>query len=159
TWSGTSMTTAAALTVDGAGNISGSGIIEHMSDLDYFTFNTGAGAISLSVSVPSGYNTLDAKLELLDANGNILATADPSDSFNATINFTATGGTYYLVVASHGISSSATSTNYGQDVGSYILSGTIIPTGTPAPTAPSNLTATAASSNQINLSWTDNSNN
>ena len=42
TWSGTSLTTAAALPVDANGNVGGSGIIEHMSDLDYFTFNTGA---------------------------------------------------------------------------------------------------------------------
>jgi hypothetical protein len=33
------------------------------------------------------------------------------------------------------------------------------PTATPIPAAPTNLTATAASSSQINLSWTDNSNN
>jgi hypothetical protein len=159
TWSGTSTTTAAALGVDSSGNVSGSGVIEKMSDLDYFTFNTGAGNISLTVSVPSGYNTLDAKLELLDANGNVVATADPSDSFNATINYTASAGTYYLVVASHGTSANATGTNYGQDVGSYTLGGTIIPTGVSAPAAPSNLTASAASTSQINLSWTDNSNN
>jgi hypothetical protein len=158
-WSGTSLTTAGALTVDGSGNISGSGIIEHMSDLDYFTFTTGAGALSLTVNVPSGYNTLDAKLELLDANGNVLATAYPNASFSATISYPATAGTYYLVVASDGMSSGATATSYGQDVGSYSLSGTIIPTATPAPAAPSNLTATAASSSQINLAWTDNSNN
>jgi hypothetical protein len=159
TWSGSSTTTAAALSEDSSGNVSGSGIIEKMSDLDYFTFNTGAGNISLSVSVPPGYNTLDAKLELFDANGNVVATADPSDSFNATITYTATAGTYYLVVASHGTSANATPTNYGQDVGSYTLSGTIIPTGVSGPAAPSSLTASAASTSQINLSWTDNSNN
>jgi hypothetical protein len=159
TWSGTSLTTAAALPIDSSGNVSGSGIIEHMSDLDYFTFNTGAGAISLTVNVPSGYNTLDAMLELLDSNGNVLAIADPSNSFNATINFSVTAGTYYLVVASHGMSSGATATSYGQDVGSYSLSGAIIPTGALAPAAPANLTAMAASSSQINLTWTDNSNN
>jgi hypothetical protein len=33
------------------------------------------------------------------------------------------------------------------------------PTATPTPAAPTNLAATAVSSSQINLSWTDNSNN
>jgi hypothetical protein len=159
TWSGTSLTTAAALPVDANGNVSGSGIIEHMSDLDYFKFNTGAGAISLTVNVPSGYNTLDPKLELLDASGNVLAIADGNASFTATLNCTATAGTYYLVVLSEGMSSGATATNYGQDVGTYTLSGTIIPTGALAPAAPSNLAATAASVSQINLSWTNNASN
>src|SRR5207237_3246233 len=36
---------------------------------------------------------------------------------------------------------------------------TATPTPTPTPAAPTNLAATAASSSQINLSWTDNSNN
>src|SRR5262249_23701906 len=80
-WSATSTSAAAALTVDSTGNVSGWGIIEKMSDLDYFTFTTGAGNLSLTVNVPSNYNTLDAKLELLDANGNVLATADPSTTF------------------------------------------------------------------------------
>src|SRR5262249_42207136 len=44
--------TALPLTVDGAGNVSGSGVIVHMTDLDYFSFTTGSGSITLNVNVP-----------------------------------------------------------------------------------------------------------
>lgn len=44
----------------------------------------------------------------------------------------------------------------GYFAGAAITSLVVTPIPTPAPTAPSGLTATAASSSQINLSWTDN---
>jgi hypothetical protein len=44
-------------------------------------------------------------------------------------------------------------------VGQYTVSGTVVPAGASAPAAPSNLSASAASSSSINLSWTDNSAN
>jgi hypothetical protein len=154
---GNTTTTASTLTVTGTGDVSGSGLIGLMTDLDYFSFVTGSGTITLNVSVDIPFNILDSRLELRDASGNIVASADPSTEFGATITYNAGAGTYYLVVASHGISAGATATNYGFNVGSYSLSGTIIVGGATPPVAPSNLAATAISSSQINLSWTDNS--
>src|SRR5262249_6768402 len=121
------------------------------------SFTTGAGTVTLTVSVPTPYNNLDARLELRDANGTVLASTDPSDSYSASVSYTAAAGTYYLVVASHGTSANATATNYGFDVGQYAVSGTVVPTGTTAPAAPTNLSASAASSSAINLSWSDSS--
>ena len=89
---------------------------------------------------------------------------DPGQSYQLIGNAPANGTTYsdpgratsvlynYRVSAYNGGGSSAT-----------IQTSITIPGGPPAPpappAAPSNVTATAASSSQINLSWTDNSNN
>src|SRR5262249_19520590 len=96
---GDSAATATPLTVSSDGTFSASGVIERMTDLDYFSFTTGSGTITLNVTVPTPYNNLDARLELHDANGNLVASADPASSYSATITCTVPGGTYYLVVA------------------------------------------------------------
>ena len=67
---------------------------------------------------------LDLKLELRDAAGNLLTSADTS-SLGETLSTNLTAGTYYLLVASHG--------GYG-DVGQYTLTATL-PSATPAPIA------------------------
>jgi hypothetical protein len=156
---GNSVATATPLTVDGTGAVSASGVIEHMTDLNYYSFTTGSGTITLNVNVPTPYNNLDARMELLDASGNLVASDDPSTSYSASITYTATAGTYYLVVASHGPSANAISTNYGFDVGQYTVSGTVVPANSTAPAAPTNLSASAGSSSAINLTWSDNSSN
>lgn len=127
--------------------VSGAGIIGKTNDVDYFSFATDSGAISLRVDVPAGINNLDARLELRDAGGNLLASADPTDSYGASLNYViATGESYRVVVGSHG--------NYG-DLGQYIVSGTIVPQADTGMAAPTNLTA-IASGNLVHLQWTDN---
>lgn len=156
---GNTIATATVLTVSGTGSVTGAGVIERMTDLDTFSFNTVDATITLTVNVVGSFANLDARLELRDMSGFVVASADPSTSFSATLTYAASAGTYYLTVASHGASSAATSTNYGQSVGQYTLSGSIIATGATAPLAPSNLAATALSGSQIDLSWLDNSDN
>ena len=112
---GNTSATATALTV--AGNqLSGSGIIGTTSDLDYFSFSTGGGQLSLSVDV-AAYNNLDVSIQLRDSSGAIIASAAPTNSFGATINAAVAAGSYRLVVASGG--------GYG-NVGQYTVSGTIL---------------------------------
>ncbi len=156
---GNSISSATPLTVSGT-QVSGSGLIGQMTDLDYFSFVSDPGAISLTVSVPRPFNNLSARLELRDANGNLLASAGPDSTFGATLNYTlSSAGTYYLVVASSGVSSGSTSSNYGFNVGTYSISGTIV-TSTSSVLAPSNLTANSGgSTNQATLNWTDNATN
>src|SRR5262249_48888477 len=122
---GDTAATATTLTISTSGAFSASGVIEKMTDLDYFSFTTGGGTITLSVNVPTPYNNLDPRLELRDASGNLVASADPAAGYSATITYTATAGTYSLVVASHGASASATGTNYGFDVGQYTVTGAV----------------------------------
>lgn len=146
---GNAVVNATALAVNG-NQLSGSGIIEQTSDVDYFSFRTDAGQINLWTQVPGGINDLDARLELRDSTGTLIASADPSDSFGASITTTVAAGTYYLVVGSHG--------HYG-DVGQYTVGGTILaPAGGTVINTPTNLTATAVSG-QIALTWTDNATN
>ena len=154
--------TAAPLTV--AGNtVSASGVITSMTELDDWSFTTNAGTVSFTVSAlnydGSHYSNLTPKIELLDANGNVVVGWQDPNTWTVSWSGTLAAGSYRLVVSSHGVYSSAqTSTNYGFDVGSYTISGSILtPAGFVA--APSNLIAAASGSSQINLSWTDNATN
>jgi hypothetical protein len=79
---------------------------------------------------------------------------DP-DAGNVTWTGTLPAGSFEVVVGSHGISSLATPTNYGFDVGTYTITGAVVrPANYLAP--PTALTATGVSTSQINLAWTNN---
>ncbi len=115
---GNSLRQATDLSISGS-TATGAGVIEQTADVDYFVFTTGKGRIYFTVSVAPNVNNLDATLKLLDNQGRVIAAADPSNSFNATITANITrAGKYYVVVGSHGL--------YG-DVGQYSLKGTIVP--------------------------------
>src|SRR5262249_14471119 len=110
---GNSITAASALSVVN-NQFSVNGVITTTSDVDYFSFSTTGGSASFSLTVPSSVADLDGRLELRNASGTIIASADPSGTLNASLTATLTAGTYYVVVASHG--------SYG-DVGTYQLAG------------------------------------
>lgn len=145
------LATATPLAVSG-GQFSRSGLISGTRDADLFSFTTGAGQVSLAVDVPANVQNLDARLQLLNANGTVLVTADPSNSFGASITRTLAAGTYYLRVTSHG--------NYG-DVGTYTVHGAVVGASAIAtlPATPTNLIATIASSHRVDLAWQDRATN
>lgn len=98
----------------GSGNLlTGSGVLTTTSDVDYFSFETNAGDVTVSVTVPSAVNNLDARIELRDASNNLIASAAPSNSFSASLTANVPAGSYRVIVASQG--------NYG-DVGTYTVS-------------------------------------
>lgn len=143
---GNTVATATALTVSGD-QLSGSGIITTTADVDYFSFTTGAGQVTINVGVPTKVANLDARLELRSATGALIASADTSN-LGETITANLAAGSYRVVVGSHG--------GYG-DVGQYIVSGTIVAgTGINPPT---NLVANTVAAGQINLAWADNATN
>jgi fibronectin type 3 domain-containing protein len=142
---GNTIAQATELTLSGV-DVSGQGVITQTSDKDYFSFVTGEGTISMSVSVATIYANLDTTLDLYDANGTLLLALDPSGSVGASFNLFVAEGTYYLRVGSHG--------SYG-DVGQYTVSGTVIDLGNQMP-APSNLIADVVSTSRIDLAWQDN---
>ena len=144
---GNGATTATPLAVSGE-QLSGSGIITTTADVDYFSFTTGAGQVTLNVGVPTGWANLDARFELRSATGSLMASADSSTSLGATLTANLAAGSYRIVVGSHG--------SYG-DVGQYTVSGTIVSgTGVNPPT---NLVASPVNGGQANLSWADNAGN
>ena len=138
----------AASAMSGASTFNISGVIEKMTDKDFFSFTTDAGTVSLMGSVVAYGATLDLKLELFSASGQQIAIADTT-SFGESLSLPLSAGTYYVAVGSHG--------GYG-DVGQYTLSGTIVqPVNYVA--APANLTTSVISAGQVNVAWTDQSAN
>lgn len=99
------------------GSVNQSGIIEQMTDADYFTFTTLAdGTVSLNAATATVGANLDISLELYSSTEVLLASDDPSSSLTASLSESLTAGTYYVVVSSSG--------DYGE-VGQYTITGTI----------------------------------
>ncbi len=146
---GNTIASAKSLTASGS-SLSGAGIIERTSDVDFYKFSTGAGKVTLTGSVASVGAMLDLKLKLFSSSGAQIASADTS-SLGETLTANVAAGTYFL-----GVYSKA---NYG-DIGKYTISGSSAGAGAaPAYTlnAPGNVAATAVNSSQISLSWSDTS--
>lgn len=128
-------TTAAATRGIGAGTVSLSGVLAHVADVDVVAFNAGAGAVTLNVATlvaASGTRggNADVKLELLDAAGTVLATADPAETTGASLTRTLAAGLHYVRLTPSGtgdpFSSSPTGyTAYGS-AGQYTLTGNFV---------------------------------
>ena len=137
---GNGLTTATVLQ---GSTISTLGVIETRSDVDVFRFTTGAGAVSFGVTGTSPQPNVDAKLELLNSNGSVIASNDAS-GLNASITATLAAGTYYLRVNGVGFGDPL-STGYSDysSIGEYTLTGTVVSTGLLAPVANASGTPTS----------------
>jgi len=114
---GGTIATAAPL-VAAAGLRSVAGVIERMADVDTFSFTVSSGSAVISV-VPTKPSGLDAKVEVFDATGTLVAAGD-GDTNDQQIVLSVGSGTWYVSVSSHG--------NYG-DLGMYDLSVNDLPAG------------------------------
>jgi autotransporter-associated beta strand protein len=114
---GGTIATARALTAT-AGSRSASGIIERMADVDAFSFTTTVTGAVVSV-VPTKPSGLDAKLEVYDGSGVLVASSDGATN-DQQIVLPPGSGTWYVMVSSHG--------DYG-DVGVYDLIVNDLPAG------------------------------
>ncbi len=117
------------------------GVIGSRSDVDVFAFSSAAGTVELTVKPAwaafyrannRGAN-LDIKATLSDANGNVLATADPQNDTAANLSANVAAGTYYLSITGVG-SSQSPYNDYGSQ-GHYFISGNV-PPAAPDVTAP-----------------------
>jgi hypothetical protein len=96
-----------------------------------FRISAKPGPATFTVDVPDPFNNLDPIIELRNSKGAVLASANPT-GFDATISFNIpTGGTYYVAVKSAGKSTAATTNNYGQNIGTYTLTGSYQALGAP----------------------------
>jgi serralysin len=98
-------------------DLSGSGVIEQNTDVDYFHFTSDGGTVSIRADVAPLGPMLDLALSLTDANGNVLSAADTA-SLGESVSAIVPAGDYYLAVSSHG--------GYG-DIGQYTITGTAVP--------------------------------
>src|SRR4028118_1688379 len=121
-------TISSATALSGTTTLTGSGIITQTSDIDVFSFQAGAGALNFTIN-PAQYGpNLDILAELIDSNGNIIASSNLISNLFANLTTSVSAGTYFLSIKSNG--------QYGR-VGQYTISGTVSSGDTTPPTASS----------------------
>ena len=120
------------------------GIITTRRDTDWFSFTTGSGTVSLSITSAtqawirddSGHYSstllvgrspnLDIAASLFAADGTQVATSNPLNGLGASFNLTLTAGTYYLQVDGVGFGDPLKNgySDYGS-LGGYLVSGVV----------------------------------
>ncbi len=115
--------TNAAATVLSGSNINASGIITTRNDVDVFQFST-SGNVMLNLNpAPRGGN-LNIEAKISDAQGNVIATSDPS-GLSASFNQSLGAGIYYLTV--DGVGAGDLSSGYSDyaSIGQFSITGTL----------------------------------
>ena len=76
------------------------GIIEQNDDLDFFSFTTTGGDVSISINedVIINATNLDVEAKLYNSGGSVIATSNPVDRLWATFDENLASGTYYISV-------------------------------------------------------------
>lgn len=118
-------------------NVVATGIIERNTDVDVFSFTTGAGAVAFTATPAARGPNLDILLQLYDSNGQLVASANPADALNAHLSAVVAAGSYFLHVsgAGQGDPLGTGYSDYGS-LGFYAVSGTIVSAGSPDTTGP-----------------------
>lgn len=126
---GNTLASATALTVAGT-SLSGSGVITTRTDVDLFSFTTGAGLVTLNINPAALRANLDVSATLLDDSGNVVATSNPADLLSASFSISLAAGNYYLKIDGTGVGSPtvASPTGYSDyaSIGQYSITGTIV---------------------------------
>jgi len=127
------------------------GVIEENTDVDYFSFETGDGAVSLTLSPLASRPNLDIWAGIYNSSGKLVTESNPASVLSASFtNFPLSAGEYFVKVdgiGSHGVYNPATDSvedpasppwkanppvgysNYGS-LGQYLISGTVVAPGT-----------------------------
>jgi len=128
---GGSIGSAHALTA-ASNSISVSGIIEKNTDLDFFSFTTGAGQINLTFGVAERGANLDILAKLYNASGDLVATGNTVGELGTSISTTLAAGTYYVSIDGTG-EGDVNGTGYSDygSLGQYTMTGTVQEVGTP----------------------------
>ncbi|REJ89864.1 MAG: hypothetical protein DWQ34_18445, partial [Planctomycetota bacterium] len=124
------------------------GLIERNTDVDVFSFSTGAGSITLNASQAALGANLDILLQLYDSSGGLVASSNPTNQLDAGLTTSVAAGTYYLHVSGVGKAGSNGYSDYAS-LGAYLLSGTINAAGSGDTTGPRVVSSTP-SGNQAN---------
>jgi PKD repeat protein len=106
--------------------LSGAGIIERAGDVDMFSFVASAGTISIAANPAARAGNVDIQAELLNGNGQVIASSNPSDGLGATLTASvASAGTYFVAVRGSGKGDLATGYSAYGSVGEYSVTGTV----------------------------------
>lgn len=105
------------------GAVDQEGLIATRADTDGFRFSAAAGPVSFTVTPRAPGANLDAGLELLDAEGDVVATANDPDGLSATLSATVTAGTYLLRVVGVGDTDPAPGYDDYASLGHYRIQG------------------------------------
>ncbi len=131
---GNTNSNASELIINSATNLSQTGLIHKSSDRDVFSFSTAAGSTNITVNQADYKSMLDVKIELYNAAGSLIASANPTTSFNASINMELDQGDYYLHVIAGSQGTASTGFTSYSSLGNYNISATIAgPPTLPAP--------------------------
>jgi hypothetical protein len=108
--------------------LSGAGFIGTRSDVDAFSFVTGAGAVSLTLTPFAPGPNVDLLARLYDASGALIATANPAATLGATLAADLAAGQYFVTVDGTGVGNPGVSppsgyTDYAS-IGRYSIRGT-----------------------------------
>jgi PKD repeat protein len=128
------------------------GVIETNADIDYFSFTSGAGSLQIAINPDTRSPNLDLSVQLLDSAGLTIASSNPADTLNASINANVSGGNYYLKVDGTGKGNLTTGySDYGS-LGQYSLSGSYTDSNGIAPVAVASATPTSGNA-PLNVSF------
>ena len=125
--SASSATTIAGTASAGVLSLAAQGVIERPGDVDLFTFSAGAGSASFAAGPSARSPNLDIAIELRDAAGVVLASANPADALAASLTATLpAAGTYYLALRGTGKGDPTVDgySDYGS-TGLYAISGEV----------------------------------
>lgn len=115
--------------------VSRSGVLHDAGDMDVYSFVAGAGSAQFTLTPAAPGPNVDLRAEILDANGDLVASASPSDRLDATLSVNLAGGSYYLVVDGVGLGTPSTGySDYGS-IGQYQISASHADAGASAPLA------------------------
>jgi subtilisin-like proprotein convertase family protein len=126
---GNSLNSATPAMVTGPTAISGTGVIERRSDVDYFSFVTGTGPVTITANPAARGGNLDILAELYNAAGQRIAFDNPVNGTSATISTTLAAGKYFLKIDGVGKGNPRDPmepgyTDFGS-LGQYIVTGDI----------------------------------
>jgi Bacterial pre-peptidase C-terminal domain/Metallo-peptidase family M12B Reprolysin-like len=124
----TASATALSATPSGSTSLlSGAGVIERSTDRDYFSFTSGAGSATITLTPDERSANLDARITIRDAADNVIVRSNPPDALAASISFTVpSAGTYFVTVngVRNGDVLGIGYSGYGS-VGQYKITGTV----------------------------------
>ena len=120
---GSNLQSATVINANESQQLSSWGIVERTEDQDWFSFQTGAGNVTLNVDAFGQDPNLDIEAKLHDASGNVIATSNPLNETNAAFDLELAAGQYFLSV--DGVGLAGQNSDYGS-IGFFSLQGTVV---------------------------------